>query len=70
MTFLFNDFGKADADDKDDEDDKAHLYSAVVLSRFRASGEAILGTQRYLYVRLQYVSLCKGLQYVLLYNFV
>ena len=54
---FFNDFGKADADDKDDEDDKAHLYSAVVLSRFRAHGEAILGTQQCLYVRLQYVFL-------------
>ena len=32
MTFCENNFGKADGDDADDEDDEAPLYSAVVRS--------------------------------------
>ena len=44
--FFSKDFGEEDGEDEDDEDDEALLYCAVVPSLFRASGKAILGTQR------------------------
>ena len=40
---VLNDFRE---EDEDDEDDEALSYCDVVLSLSRASGEAILGTQR------------------------
>ena len=50
VVFFYNDFPLAAGQDGHDGHDEAALYRAVVrflTNCFRASGEAILGTQRY-----------------------
>ena len=47
VLFLKKDFGKAGRDDEDDAHDEACCNTFSYYHRFRASGEAILGSQRY-----------------------
>ena len=59
MTFFLNDLYKAAGQDEFVQAACLHNSTFCYIKFFSASGEAILGTQRYLYVRSQYVLLYK-----------